>query len=306
MMGSNFIALSLAIILNAVIEQPQPIEGATLDTQYMYVRQDPIQYWVDDGCVTGGRDKDGSFKKTTDLAGVRCCSDDGSTCETPGDCPAHNMPFDNAKQKCAQLGKRLCTKDQLLSGVCCGTGGMCDYDEIWTSDIAKSQCKDVTFGECPISTHETFLTTNTSNAKLCYRACASATKCSFYRFNRQTKECKLMSNGYRQWCRIRAAPMEKKILSCLMATKSCDHQIEEACEYTGNAVRKYPPGGITDDDRCQEECQNSAPTCKYWIYNIAERVCILKGESTRICNVTGGPKHPSYEECRDLLEDHEK
>ena len=168
MMGSNFIALSLAIILNAVIEQPQPIEGATLDTQYMYVRQgkyifysnhrkvkcnhkywylcsifsyfviDPIQYWVDDGCVTGGRDKDGSFKKTTDLAGVRCCSDDGSTCETPGDCPAHNMPFDNAKQKCAQLGKRLCTKDQLLSGVCCGTGGMCDYDAIWTSDIGKN------------------------------------------------------------------------------------------------------------------------------------------------------------------------
>ena len=38
-MGSNFIALSLAIILNAVIEQPQPIEGAKLDTQYMYVRQ---------------------------------------------------------------------------------------------------------------------------------------------------------------------------------------------------------------------------------------------------------------------------
>ena len=100
---------------------------------YFYLVIDPIQYWVDDGCVTRGREKEGSFQNISYLSGVRCCSDDGSTCETPGNCPADNMPFDNAKQKCAQLGKRLCTKDQLMSGVCCGTGGGCNRDEVWTS-----------------------------------------------------------------------------------------------------------------------------------------------------------------------------
>ena len=38
-MWSNLKALSIAILLTAVIEQPQPIEGAKLDTQYMNERQ---------------------------------------------------------------------------------------------------------------------------------------------------------------------------------------------------------------------------------------------------------------------------
>ena len=78
-----------------IIEKFEIHKSLYLCSIFSYFVIDPIQYWVDDGCVTGGRDKDGSFKKTTDLAGVRCCSDDGSTCETPGNCPADNLPFDN-------------------------------------------------------------------------------------------------------------------------------------------------------------------------------------------------------------------
>ena len=99
---------------------------------------------------------------------------------------------------------------------------------------------------------------------------------------------------------------EKQILTCLRSAQRCDRQIEEDCEYTGNDLRKYAPGEISDAYTCQDSCKNRAPTCKYWIYNNIERACILKGEGTRICNVTGGPNDPSYEECRGFLEDPEK
>ena len=42
MMGSIVIALSIAMILTAVIERPQPIVGAKLDVQFMDLRQGKI------------------------------------------------------------------------------------------------------------------------------------------------------------------------------------------------------------------------------------------------------------------------
>ena len=93
-----------------------------------------MKYWVNDGCNTKGFPETiGSFQEKSHLAGVRCCSNDGSICETPGNCPADNMSFDDAAQECAGLGKRLCTKDELVAEICCGTGGMCNLYEVWTS-----------------------------------------------------------------------------------------------------------------------------------------------------------------------------
>ena len=43
------------------------------------------------------------------------------------------MSFDDATTKCEELGKRLCTKDELVSEICCGTGGMCNKYEVWSS-----------------------------------------------------------------------------------------------------------------------------------------------------------------------------
>ena len=93
-----------------------------------------LQVWVNDGCNTkGDPPTEGSFQDKSYLAGVRCCSVDGTTCETPGSCPTDNMSYDDATQKCAELGRRLCTKDELVGGVCCGSGGMCNKYEVWSS-----------------------------------------------------------------------------------------------------------------------------------------------------------------------------
>jgi len=127
----------------------------------------------------------------------------------------------------------------------------------------------------------------------------------YYRFNHQTKECLLINMNYKSLCQIRAAPVEAQLLSCLRSSHLCDRKTDEDCEYTGNDVKKYAPGEIIDAYTCQDSCKNWAPTCKYWIYNNIERACILKGEGTRICNVTGGA-WASDEEFRDCLEDHEK
>jgi len=174
---------------------------------------------------------------------------------------------------------------------------------------AKSQCKGVTFGECRIEQTKIHDISHVSKIEMCQRACSREPACLFYRFNHQTKECTQMyDNSYKSpfLCNISAGPAEKNTYACLTSPQPCDRQIEEECEYTGNDVIKIPSGGMRDGYECQDACQNSFPDCKYWIYNIAEGVCILKEEGTRICNVTGGPKRPSYEECRDFLEDHEK
>jgi len=166
------------------------------------------------------------------------------------------------------------------------------------SKKAIGQCKDVTFGECPISEEHTIHTYTgiIKNFEQCYSLCTHVNGCDFYRFDHQITECKILSRSYKSLCRIRAAPMEKQALNCLISPNPCDAQIEEDCEYTGNDVRRYQPDEITDDKECQSKCWH-APTCKYWIYNKIERTCILKEEGTRICSVYGGRKIPSYLYC---------
>ena len=41
----------------------------------------------------------------------------------------------DAEAECVELGMRLCTKDELLSNMCCGTGGQCDSKLVWTSTL---------------------------------------------------------------------------------------------------------------------------------------------------------------------------
>ena len=102
-------------------------------------------FYLDDGCQTTGPDIAGVFEKKSFQAGLRCCSMDGKSCLTPGSCgfldqqicsdpgEANLMNFDEAISNCTALSRRLCTKNELLGGVCCGTGGCCDLALIWTS-----------------------------------------------------------------------------------------------------------------------------------------------------------------------------
>ena len=95
------------------------------------------QYYVGDGCTTSGTSVTGLFQSKYSTANVRCCSEDGSSCDTEGGhtCPDDAICFDDAVSQCESFGKRLCTKEELLSEICCGTGGSCDSYAVWTSTL---------------------------------------------------------------------------------------------------------------------------------------------------------------------------
>ena len=91
------------------------------------------KFFVEDGCSTAGSNIEGSFQEKSYQAGVRCCSNDGKSCQTPMSCRKNTISFDDAVAKCREMGLRICTKAELLGGVCCGTGGNCDHYSVWTS-----------------------------------------------------------------------------------------------------------------------------------------------------------------------------
>jgi len=65
--------------------------------------------------------------------GVGCCSEDGTTGYRP-DCNAHPATYDDAVAVCSAAGYRLCTLDEMMSGITQFKG--CMYDGIyqWVSD----------------------------------------------------------------------------------------------------------------------------------------------------------------------------
>ena len=96
-------------------------------------------FYVDDGCPSESDEAPddivGSYQSKSFLAGVRCCGKvwGARSCATVGNCPADFTTYDDAVSKCASVGGRLCTKQELLGDVCCGTGGSCDSRAVWTS-----------------------------------------------------------------------------------------------------------------------------------------------------------------------------
>ena len=83
----------------------------------------------------------GTFQPNSFEAGIRCCSEDKNICENEnapccktqkGACPGV-ATHSEAEETCVKMGMRLCTKDELLSEICCKTGGNCDSYSVWTS-----------------------------------------------------------------------------------------------------------------------------------------------------------------------------
>ena len=100
--------------------------------------EEEISYYVDDGCQSEGSnpdDYDAFYQSESSFAYVRCCSDDGSSCDTISDCRDTDdlVNYVDAEAQCAANGMRLCTMDELLTDMCCGTGGQCDSALVWTS-----------------------------------------------------------------------------------------------------------------------------------------------------------------------------
>ena len=94
--------------------------------------------YVDDGCHSEGSSPDdivGFYQPGSSEAFVRCCSDDGATCATFSNCQSSGdlVSYAEAVSKCTTNGMRICTKDELLNDICCGTGGQCDSYGVWTS-----------------------------------------------------------------------------------------------------------------------------------------------------------------------------
>lgn len=66
------------------------------------------------------------------IAGVRCCSDiinGRDKCKTPRPCLSGT--YDQAQRKCEEIGRRLCTSDELRSNICCRSGCGFDGQLIW-------------------------------------------------------------------------------------------------------------------------------------------------------------------------------
>jgi len=129
---------------------------STVDGKSMNEREAeavPKVYYVDDGCHDASFEKvntddfAGKYQAADLKAGVRCCSMDGETiihadkkryCTTLGRCDGRGknvVTFKEASEQCDAKNLRLCTKEELMSDECCGTGGNCDSHLVWTSTL---------------------------------------------------------------------------------------------------------------------------------------------------------------------------
>ena len=103
---------------------------------------DKCEYWVDEGCSSdknGPDDMEGFYQSQDSTAFVRCCKEgkNGPKCDTISDCSNEGdlVPYGEAAELCTNKGEgwRLCTKEELLSNICCKTGGGCHSVAVWTS-----------------------------------------------------------------------------------------------------------------------------------------------------------------------------
>jgi len=112
-------------------------------------QDDTVLYYVDDGCHSEDSSPDdivGFYQSKSSYAFVRCCSTfRGTSCSTISDCEDSGdlVTYEEAVQKCATYGQRLCSKDELLEEICCGTGGSCDSYGVWTSTSININIKIV-------------------------------------------------------------------------------------------------------------------------------------------------------------------
>ena len=98
------------------------------------------RYWTDYACPTLGKNNNGRWDPKARRYGVRCCGSlsngkDSETCTVSSNLTRNIMTYDEAKSKCAEMGYRLCTVNDLLDGMCCKVEGGDSRLRIWTSTI---------------------------------------------------------------------------------------------------------------------------------------------------------------------------
>jgi len=105
-------------------------------------------HWAADGAPAnrkGGHQEDECEPNIASAAGVRCCDHDANTCDSY--CPGVQIKtqrqsmelgfktYQEAVSACSSLGLRLCTRSELATNVCRGTGCYFDTTRVWTSDV---------------------------------------------------------------------------------------------------------------------------------------------------------------------------
>jgi len=186
-------------------------------------------------------------------------------------------------------------------------GQLCQPGKYTIEFKTIGQCRGVTFGECEWPTSKAYESRPLQDIDTCNRQCERDSKCWFYRYNDETNNCTFLTKQDReQHCNIRAGPKDKKDVECLNVDneQECDFLLQEECEYgmedNGDLVMKYREGAMTSADDCQLSCKEDYPNCEYWIFHTKQNLCILRSSEERKCDYWGGPKKPSFHDCRKM------
>lgn len=107
-------------------------------------------HWAVGGCPWAGEARN-QIKASTEIAAVRCCSQDGQSCQSE-ELGCKNGTVAEAKSICESKGLRLCSKVELQSNVCCDSGCNFDVKTTWTgtpSQMPQKFCRRVECGAPP-------------------------------------------------------------------------------------------------------------------------------------------------------------
>jgi len=200
---------------------------------------------------------------------------------------------------------KLTTEDDCDNCEILEDGQFCQPGNYTVVFKVENQCKDVIFNGCHIPISQRLgEPTPTGTTERCWDTCHRNRDCRYYKYDRENDLCTLLENDYRSFCDIMGGPVNTKVTTCLKVdTVKCDAEMEEDCEYNtsdGKNLYTSRPGAVTQPDSCQRLCEGAwAPDCKYWIHDQAKNLCILKREGKKTCKISGGPKEPKWQFCRD-------
>lgn len=97
--------------------------------RHMATRHEQV---VVDGCPARGSTEHREIRSPDNEAAVRCCSMDGTSCES-AELGCQTAGFFEAQDICGTAGLRLCSEGEIAGGVCCTSGCNFDSRQIWVS-----------------------------------------------------------------------------------------------------------------------------------------------------------------------------
>eukprot|EP00961_Rhodomonas_salina_P017721 238380-Rhodomonas_salina.2 len=85
-------------------------------------------------------------RQSSEEHAVQCCSSSsgGTTCERP----AVVSTWADAVSACARLDKRLCTKAEIETEVCCNKGNSFDFQRVWACSVTELETDPTSCAGC--------------------------------------------------------------------------------------------------------------------------------------------------------------